>query len=276
MLSIAYVALAIIACYVALALLLFAFQRKLLYRPLTDRIPLSAAEMPKDVREVEFATADGKKIVCWHLPPALGRPTILYFHGNGGGLIHRRERFLRCASAGFGLFMAIYRGYSGSSGAPSEARIIADALEIYDHVAQTGQPVILYGESLGSGVAVQVAVRRTPAAVILEAPYTSITDVAQRLYPIMPVRPFLMDRFDSMAVIGDVRVPILVVHGVRDMTIPVSLGQRLFEAAPQPKSLVILPQAGHNDLYAHGAWGHIREFVERVVAIKPQAIDASA
>lgn len=290
------------ALYLAFALLLFAFQRRLLYQPSRMRIPPASLALPS-VREVAFHTGDGHTLVCWHLPPAVGKPTLLYFHGNGGGLAHRRDRFMRCASEGLGLFMASYRGYSGSTGHPAEKHIVADALALYDTLAQSGTDLldsaelnaggtailharmqhtigreqspraiaaepalILYGESLGTGIAVQVAAQRNPVAVILEAPYTSIAEVAQALYPFLPVRPFIHDKFDSLKWIGAVRVPVLILHGQQDSTIPVRLGRRLFAAAPEPKQLAILPTAGHNDLYTHGAWDVVQSFLKEMAA----------
>lgn len=257
---------AIIAlAYLGVALSLFAFQRNLLYRPDKERISPAASGLPR-VSEVVFPTRDGERLICWSLPPAPGKPTILYFHGNGGGLVNRRDRFLRFAAAGYGLFMPSYRGYSGSTGQPSERAIIEDALAIYDHLAEAGTvPIILYGESLGSGVAVQVAAQRTPAAIILEAPYTSIVDVAQELYPWLPVRPFILDQFDSIAHIGKIRAPLLVIHGKRDVTIPLRFGERLFAAAPEPKEMAVFRSAGHNDLFAFGAWEAIERFLEQVI-----------
>jgi fermentation-respiration switch protein FrsA (DUF1100 family) len=247
--------------YLLLAILLFLMQRRLLYRPYSLRISPIRAGLPLRVTENEFNSFDGTKLICWDLPAAPGQPTLLYFHGNGGGLAERRDSFLRCASAGIGLFMMSYRGYSGSTGSPNEKAIIADALTVFDTLQRSRGPIVLYGESLGSGVAVQVAAQRMPRAVILEAPYTSITDVAQSLYRILPVRPFLLDRFESVKYIGKLRAPLLVIHGDRDGTIPVRLGKSLFEAAPEPKTLAILPGAGHNDLYLHGAWDIVLRFL---------------
>ncbi len=261
---IAYAAAALVAGYLVFALLLFAFQRKLLYRPMRERIAPARVGLPM-VHEEQFRTADGETLICWHLPPAPGQPTLLYFHGNGGDLAGRRDRFLRCAAAGLGLYMMSYRGYAGSSGEPSERAIIADALAVYDGLrSRESGPLILYGESLGSGVAVQVAAQRTPDAVILEAPYTSIADVAQALYPIIPVRPFLHDRFDSLSRIAAVRAPLLVLHGARDETIPVALGRALFDAAPEPKQMISFPSAVHCDLYVFGAWDVILRFIHGI------------
>jgi uncharacterized protein len=257
-----------IGLYIAVALSLFIFQRRLLYHH--DAAYHTPAEAGLGgVSEVLLHTPDGVKLVAWQSPPAAGQPILLYFHGNAGGLFERAERIRRFAREGIGVFMLAYRGYAGSGGAPSEAAIVADARLAYDHlIAQDIDPhqIVAYGESLGTGVAVQLAASRNVAAVILDAPYTSITDIAARLYPFIPVKLFLKDKFASVDYIARIRAPLLILHGERDMTIPVAFGRELYAQAPEPKEMHILAGAGHSDIYLHGALPLVKQFLARIMA----------
>ncbi len=170
----------------------------------------------------------------------------------------------RFAKVGYGVFMPSYRGYSGSTGSPSEAAIIADARLAYDHLRGLGIPersIVVYGELLGSGVAVRLATERPVGAVILDAPYTSLPDVGKLEYPYMPVQTFMVDRFESKTWIRAVHAPILILHGTDDKIVPLALGKALFEAAPEPKEMAVLQGAGHSDIYAHGALPVVEKFL---------------
>jgi hypothetical protein len=183
-------------------------------------------------------------------------PTILYFHGNAGSLASRAERIRRYASTGVGVHMMSYRGYSGSTGSPSEAAILADARLAYQALIRRGigaADIVLYGESLGSAVAVQLAAEHPVGAVVLDAPFTSMADVAALAYPFLPVRPLLADRYESIRHIPRVRAPVLVLHGAHDSIVPLAMGQALHAAANPPKEIVVFPRGGHSDLDDHGA-----------------------
>ena len=258
----------IIACliagiYVIAAGSLFVFQRRLIYLPDTEREAPSEAGL-SGVREVVLQTPDGVRLIAWYAPAATGKPTLLYFHGNAGSLSDRADRIKRFAGAGYGVFMPSYRGYSGSTGTPSEPAINADARLAYEHLRKLGvaeRAIVLYGELLGSGVAVRLASEHPVGAVILDAPYTSLPDVGKLFYPVMPVQTFMVDRFDSKKHISAVRAPILILHGTNDEVVPLTLGQALFEAAPQPKEMAVLKGAGHSDIYAFGAFSRLDEFL---------------
>jgi fermentation-respiration switch protein FrsA (DUF1100 family) len=254
----------VIGLYLVVTLSLFALQRKLIYP--ADPTRHSPSEAGLDiVREVTLKTPDGEELVAWHAPAQPGRPTLLYFHGNGGTLLLRAERIRRFLGDGLGVFMPAYRGYSGSTGSPSEVALIADARLAYDHLIGQGlrpERIVVYGESLGSGVAVQLAASRQVAGVVLDAPFKSLLDVAQRHYSYVPVRPFLLDTFASDQYIAQVKAPVLIMHGTRDRVIPLDSGKALFEAASQPKEMVVLDGAGHSDIYSFGAMPVLRRFIE--------------
>jgi fermentation-respiration switch protein FrsA (DUF1100 family) len=251
--------------YLAIALSLFAFQRRLIYP--ADPARHSPAEAGLDiVREVTLSTPDGAELVAWYAPAQPGRPTLLYFHGNGGSLMIRADRIRRFLADGLGLFMPAYRGYSGSTGKPSEAALISDAKLAYDHLIGMGfraDQIVAYGESLGTGVAVQLAASRRTAGVVLDAPYSSLLDIAQRHYSFIPVKPFLLDTFASIDHITAIKAPLLVMHGAEDRVIPPDSGKALFDAAEQPKEMVVLTGAGHSDIYAFGAMQVLRRFIDQ-------------
>lgn len=255
---------AVAALYLMAGLLLFAFQRRLIYHPDSTHYTPSEAQL-NGVSEIVLQTPDRERVIAWYTPAAPGYPTLLYFHGNAGGLIGRSERITRFATAGYGVFMSSYRSYSGSTGKPSEAAIIADAQLAYDHLTGLGVPprmIVPYGESLGSGVAVQLAAARDVGAVVLDAPYTSLIAMGRLLYGWLPVAPFMLDRYDSKSRIAAINAPLLIMHGSRDRTIPLELGQDLFQAAREPKQMAVIEGAGHSDIYAFDALPVLQQFLQ--------------
>ena len=251
--------------YAALVGGLYLFQRQLLYFPDRARPELFGLEQ-LGVREVRLSTEDGLSLLSWYLPPRPGRPVIAYFHGNGGHIGYRAERLLRFSHEGFGVLMAEYRGYGSNPGTPSEAGFYADgraALAFLDREGVAPSRLVLYGESLGSGVAVALAVQHEIGALILEAPPTSVAEVAQCHFPYVPASRMVTDRFDSLSRIGNVRAPILVLHGEHDRVFPVRYGRALFEAAPEPKEGWFAPEAGHEDLARYGGLDVVVAFIER-------------
>jgi fermentation-respiration switch protein FrsA (DUF1100 family) len=207
------------------------------------------------VEERVLKTPDGAVVVAWYGKARPGEPTLLYFHGNAGGLADRAERVRRFMGEDWGVYMMSYRGYSGGTGSPSESANVADARLAYGALMLEGvepSSIILYGESLGSGIAIRLATERPVAGVVLDAPYTSIVEVAALHYPYLPVRYFLTDRYETTKYIGQVRAPLLVLHGDRDGVIPVAMGRELYRLANEPKRLVTFPNGRHSDLYLNG------------------------
>ncbi len=265
----------IVAVYVLAGVLLFVYQRRLMYFPETQRIPPGIARLT-GIEEVRLTTPDGEILIAWYGKAAPGKPVLLYFHGNAGGLRRRADRIRRFQMAGLGIFILAYRGYSGSTGRPSERANVADALLAYEVLRQRGVPaseIAVYGESLGTGVATQLAAARPAAALILDAPYTSLAAVAQRLFPVFPVRPFLRDSYRSERYIKAVRAPILILHGARDLLVPAAQGRALFGLAPEPKEIAIFPHGGHWDLYNHGALSRVLAFLEKYLPRTPESAE---
>jgi fermentation-respiration switch protein FrsA (DUF1100 family) len=248
------VALAAAAYLGALALLYFK-QRDLLFPiPPVGRTAPAAAGFP-EAEEHVLTTSDGEKIIAWHVPARRGHPVVLFFHGNGDFLAGCVSRFKAVTADGTGRVAVSYRGYAGSSGRPSEDGLLQDAEAAYAFTAAryTADKIVVWGFSLGSGVAVALAAKHPIAKLILEAPYTSAADVAVALYPIAPVRLFMRDQFHSDQRIGGVTAPLLVMHGTDDPAIPIQFGERLFAMAHEPKQLVRLRGGGHENLDDFGA-----------------------
>lgn len=257
--------------YGAVVAAAYVAQRRLLYFPDTRVIDPAATRVP-DMAAHWLEAADGTRVVAWYKAAPEGRPTIVMFHGNAGNLAHRDLKARFFLDRGYGVLMAGYRGYGGSEGRPDEAGLIADgraAMAFLDQQGIPGERLVLFAESLGTGIAVRIAAERAVAALVLEAPYSSITDVAARAYPYLPVRSLIKDRFASIEHIGRVTAPLLVVHGARDRVIPPDIGRRLFDAANQPKQAVLIDGAGHNDVFEAGGRLAAIEFLDQLFGPMP-------
>lgn len=255
----------VVGAYAVIAGLMFVLQRKLIYRPDRTQSSPVAAGAPEMV-PIEYETADGLRLTSWLATPlASHAPVLVYLQGNAGNIADRAGKVRPFLEAGFGVLLVGYRGYGGNPGRPSETGLLIDGGAALDHLADAGMAphrTILYGESLGSGVAVVLAAERRLGALVLEAPFTSIVDVAASAYPWLPVRLALIDRFNSLAHIKSVRAPKLILHGERDRTVPVRLGRRLLDHAEEPKQGRFYAAAGHTDLHDHGAVEDIFLFLE--------------
>jgi fermentation-respiration switch protein FrsA (DUF1100 family) len=248
-----------------IVVLAYVAQRSLMYFPEKVRTPPAAAGLP-EAEEIFLQTADGEKVIAWHVPPRGDKPLVLYFHGNGGALSWRADRFRALIADGTGLLALSYRGYGGSSGSPSEAGLIRDGEAAYEFAAsQYGTArLALWGESLGTGVAVALAATHPVAAIMLDAPFPSAAAVGAAHYPFLPVRWLIKDPFYSDRRILDVRAPVLVLHGARDDVIPIAFGEQLFALIPGRKQFVRFAAAGHNDLDRYGAVQTVREFLAKI------------
>jgi fermentation-respiration switch protein FrsA (DUF1100 family) len=210
-----------------------------------------------------LTTTDGEKVIVWHVPAKPRHPVVIYFHGNGDFLAGLVGRFRNITSDGTGLVALSYRGYAGSSGRPSEQGLLRDAAATYGFAsARYGvERIVVWGFSLGSGVAVALAADQHIGKLILEAPYTSIMEVAGAAFPFLPMRWLIRDPFRSDQRIARVTAPLLIMHGALDSTISINLGERLFALAQKPKQFVRFPKGGHNDLDNYGAIETARRFI---------------
>lgn len=252
-----------------LGLLAWIFQRKLIYFPDGGPVPKPAGEAGRDLREVEVETADGVRLLAWY-KPGRRNATVLLFHGNAGHRGHRLGLVQAFHRLGYGVFVPDYRGYGGSGGSPTEEGLYLDAEACRAWLlANAPGPLVYMGNSIGGGVAVELARRHPPAALMLQSPFTSLPAVGQRAYPFLPVRWLLKDRYENLEKIGALRCPLLVLHGDVDTIVPFDLGRTLFEAAPEPKRWVTIDGAGHNDIVEVGGaqyWDAIDGFLGEHVA----------
>lgn len=262
MMTLKWLLIAVLAGYGGLMALMYLFQRSLMYFPDTTRHAPAAAGLPQ-AEEVQLTSSDGEYLIAWHVPPRGDKPVVLYFQGNAGALDLRANRFRWLISDGTGLVALCYRGYGGSTGKPSEGGLIRDAQAAYDFaiVRYPAKRIVLWGESLGTGVAVALAAERSVGGVMLDAPFSSAADVGAAAYPFVPVRWFMKDPFRSDLRIAKVAAPLLVLHGERDHVVPIRFGERLFALAREPKRMARLPGAEHADLDDHGAAKVVKEFL---------------
>jgi len=255
-----------VVVYLGLGAGLFALQRKLIYMP--DRSTPERAEFgAHDMDEVSYETADGLALRAWYKAPARDdRPVIVYFHGNAGHIGYRVGKVRPYLDAGYGVFLAGYRGYGGNAGEPTEAGLYADARAALDYLAAADDPAVFYGESLGGAVAIQMATERPVHAIVLESPFSSAVDIAGMRFPVYPATLMMKDRYDSAAKVGALTAPLLVIHGEQDAIIPPRYGRRLIDAAPAGTTVRIIDAAGHNDLYYHGAADLVLNFLNGLPA----------
>lgn len=262
--------------------LIYLIQARLLY--FTDPTRRHPPDIGlENVREEVIETPDGETLVLWRAEPAWkGAPHVLYLHGNRRALWRRARFFRMFVAAGWGFTALAHRGFNGSTGRPSEKKNVADAILVCDHLARQGvdlSRLVVYGESLGSGTAVQVAAARGVGGVILHAPYDSLAGLifARTLF-LLP-RAIVRERYRSIDVIGTVSAPLLWIHGDDDRVIPLWRGRRLYDAAPGPKYAALVKGANHFGIYTQQVFNqHIRLFGEGMVAasrLQPETAPAS-
>jgi fermentation-respiration switch protein FrsA (DUF1100 family) len=251
-----------LAGYAGAVALLYLMQRDMLYRP-----PQTARTSPDAVgfaaEEIVLDTADGEKVIAWHVPPHDGKAVVLFLPGNGDVLATRVARLRAVTEDGTGLLALSFRGYGGSTGHPTETGLRLDVAAAYGFAAAryAAERIVVWGFSLGTGPAVALAAERPIGKLVLEAPYTSTVDVAAAILPFVPVRALMKDQFRSDERIGRVTVPLMVMHGERDPGISIHLGERLFALAREPKRMVRFPLGGHENLDDFGAIGAVRHFL---------------
>lgn len=240
-------------------------QRSFLYFPLSKGPPPIASVLP-GAKEVRFTTADGIELAGWFRAGPPESITVLVLNGNAGDRSHRAPLATALHREGFGVLLMDYRGYAGQGGTPSEEGLAADARAALEHLRSWREVdprrIAYFGESLGAAVAIRLAVEQPPFALVLRSPFTSLEDMARLHYPWLPIGPLLVERYDSIGAIGKVRARILVVAGTRDGIVPIEHSRRLFDAANDPKRLVEIDGADHNDLALLAGDQLVRETVD--------------
>jgi fermentation-respiration switch protein FrsA (DUF1100 family) len=242
----------IVGTLVTLVVLLWLVQRRLIYLPFGD-VPRPSQVGLQHAESVALATADGLTLNAW-LVPAAGPPAtgaLIVFNGNAGNRAHRADLARRMSEQGYAVLLFDYRGYGGNKGVPTEEGLALDARAARRYLeSRPGidpQRIVYFGESLGAAVAVRLAVEQRPYAVVLRSPFTSLADAGRHHYPYLPVGWLLRDRFPSIERISRIGCPLLVIAAAQDSIVPTELSRRLFDAAREPKQLVIVQNVGHND-----------------------------
>jgi pimeloyl-ACP methyl ester carboxylesterase len=229
--------------YAAVFALLVTYQRNLLFIGGRHEQALDRAYRAGTVGE-----RDGTRLAVWRIAPsAPGAPLIVFFYGNAGTLSDFAEIGEELHRDGYGIVLASYRGYSGNPGAPSEAGLMDDARAILDALPKGHGPVVLWGQSLGTGIAARMTAEGRAGALILQSPYTSVMEVAAERFPIYPVRWFMQDRFDTLSLAPRIKVPVLIIHGTDDETVPYAMGVMLSRAFPNASFVSVL--GGSHNLY---------------------------
>ncbi|MEO7320659.1 MAG: alpha/beta hydrolase [Nitrosospira sp.] len=236
--------------YGALALVIFFSQSGLIYYPETERNIVATPDYVGLAYEpVEISTADGETLHGWFVPAPAASVTVLFFHGNAGNISHRMEYLLMFHRLGYNAFIFDYRGYGQSSGSPSEAGTYTDAQSAWRYLTEeksiSPARIVLFGESLGGAVAAWLAMNEKPGMLVLASVFTSVPDLAEKIYPFLPVR--LLSRFDynTIEYLKSVTFPTFIAHSRQDEIVPFAHGQALYQAAPEPKQFLEL-QGGHN------------------------------
>lgn len=241
---------AVVVVVVGVLAVVFTQQRRLMYFPF-GVVPAPDAVGVAGISAVSFPTADGLTLNGWFLART-DTPwfTIIVFNGNAGNRAYRAPLADALARAEAAVLLFDYRGFGGNPGSPSESGLRLDARAARDYVLARGvdpSRLVYFGESLGSAVATELAVEHPPAALVLRSPFTSFTDMGRVHYPGLPVDWLLRDRYATIQRIARVKAPVLVIAGDQDRVVPIDQSRRLYEAARDPKSMLIITGADHND-----------------------------
>ena len=249
--------------YIIIGLFLFVFQRKILFNISGKPNKPDNYEL-KDIKELKIQTYDGLNLLAWYSNPKLNMPLLVYFHGNSFDIGERAYRIKRYINNGWGVLLLAWRGYSGNLGKPTEKNLYIDGESTINWIIQNlnfnYEDLIVYGESLGCAVAIELGTRYKFKSIILEAPFTSVSDIAQKRYKIYPVKYFILDKFDNYSKINKILSPLLIISGKKDEVVPHSHSDKLFLKANNPKKNLFIDEAMHNNLYDFNIDKEVIEF----------------
>ena len=227
----------IISCYLIVVAFVFFNQRNLLYHPFENNYNKDSANFSYE--EILIPTSNENNLKAWfHKKDLKQKKTLVFFHGNAGDLRNRIYKLNLIKDFDINFLIVAYRGFSGNEGKPSETGLYDDARSTLDWLKKQGvreDNIILYGESLGTGVSVEVAQNKKFAGIILESPFTSMVDAGKFYYFYLPVSLLLKDRYETVKKLKNIKIPILVMHGKKDKIVPFHMGQKVFEIANEPK-----------------------------------------
>lgn len=241
-----------VAVYAIALIYISATQRRLMYTPTHFSGEAKSFGLDR-TEDLALKTQDGETIVAWYQPAHPGKPVFVYFHGSGGSLASCAGFLRDLTRDGSGFLAVDYRGYGNSTGTPTEQGLLLDGEAAFAEARRLGvksEDIVILGQSLGSGVAVAVAANHPVKALVLEGSFSSTLDVAAARYWMFPVRLFMLDTYKSSERIARVASPKLIIHGTGDQATPIAFAERLFAAAPRPKTFMAVPRAGHMALWS--------------------------
>ena len=254
----------VILIYLSILVLLFIFQRNLMYLP--EENNYSGDKIKVDIEKVKINTSDNLDLLGWFHKIDLKKfKTILYFHGNAGKLENRIHKLNHFKDMEVNFLIIAWRGFSGNKGKPSEKGLYIDgnsATKWLKNLGLNEEDIILYGESLGTGIATEIAQNSNFAGLILETPFTSMVDAAKNVYPYIPVGLLLKDRYENYKKIKNINIPILVMHGEADQIVPFRMGKKIYDIAKQPKYYHFTKYDDHMMEYDENLVSELKKFIK--------------
>jgi len=252
--------------YLIILTYIYLFQRNLLYDPLVNGY--QGNEINFDYEEIFIQNKERIKLKAWlHEKDLINKKTIVFFHGNAGNLENRNYKLNELSKLDVNFLIVAYRGFSGNQGKPSEQGLYEDARSTLNWLKMKGvkdKNLILYGESLGTAVAIEAAQNKDLAGIILESPFTSMIDLAQKYYPFFPVKLLLKDKYETIKKLPTINSPLLVLHGKLDTIVPFSMGKKLFEKANDPKFKYFVNNDDHMMRYDQELLDEIKKFISSI------------
>jgi len=249
--------------YLIVLAYIYLFQRNLLYHPSDNGY--QEDKISFDYKEIFIQNKEGIKLKAWlHEKDLINKKTIIFFHGNAGNLRSRNYKLNELSKLDVNFLIVAYRGFSGNLGKPSEQGLYEDARSTLNWLKIKGvkeKNLILYGESLGTAVAIETAQNKDLAGIILESPFTSMVELAQKYYPVLPVKYLLKDKYETLKKLSNISSPLLVLHGRLDTIVPFTMGQKLFEQANEPKFEYFIDNDDHMMRYDQNLLDEIKKFI---------------
>ena len=256
----------VISCYLLLVVFIFFYQRNLLYHPFENNYTTDEANFSYE--EIFIPTSNGQKLKAWfHKKDLKQKKTLVFFHGNAGNLSNRIYKLNLIKNFDINFLIVAYRGFSGNKGRPTEEGLYQDARDVLKWINKqeiVDNQIIIYGESLGTGVSIEVAQNKKYAGIILESPFTSMVDAGKHYYFYLPVSLLLKDRYESINKLKNIKIPILVMHGEKDKIVPFYMGKKIFEQANEPKYYYFPKEDDHMMEYNEKLLQAIQRFLKSI------------